>query len=111
MAIILRSAHAIDTSEGIHLRQIVLDGCPLSSEHCHMALHGLAHAVEQRFQQRGSIDRLDRYIQHRREAVSLCSKCEAHLNDLASSPIIHQGNSRDLNEATSRRRSAAPGPC
>jgi len=76
-----------------------------------MALHGLAHAVEQRLQQRGNIDGIDRYIQHRREAVPLCSKCEAHLNDLASSPIIHQGNSRDLNDAISKRRSAAPGPC
>ncbi|KAG1823404.1 uncharacterized protein BJ212DRAFT_1261843, partial [Suillus subaureus] len=94
--------------EGIHLRRVVLELCPLGNKRRPRALHELAQAVEQRFQQHGSIDDLDECIQCRREAVSLC--CEGHsergtyLNNLASSlshRFDHQGTSGDLNETIS----------
>ncbi|KAG1883329.1 CHAT domain-containing protein [Suillus subluteus] len=99
----------IDTSdEGIHLRRIVLEICPLGNDHRPKALGNLAQALGSRFEQCGSIDDLDECIQRRREAVSLC--CEGHserhtyLNNLAlslTSRFDYQGNSRDLNEAIS----------
>ncbi|KAG1771926.1 CHAT domain-containing protein [Suillus placidus] len=99
----------IDASdEGIHLRRIVLELCPLGNQHRPSSLHELAQALEQRFQQRGSIDDLDECIQRRREAVSLCSEGhperETYLNNLALSlraRFDNQGKSHDLNEAIS----------
>ncbi|KAG2032560.1 CHAT domain-containing protein [Suillus americanus] len=96
------------SDEGVHLRRVVLELCPLGNEHRSKALHELAQAVERRFRQCGSIDDLDECIQCRREAVSLCpeghSKYETYLNNLAlslKSRFDYQGNSHDLNEAIS----------
>ncbi|KAG1832311.1 CHAT domain-containing protein [Suillus subalutaceus] len=99
----------IDASdEGIHLRRIVLEICPLGNDHRPKALGNLAQALGSRFEQCGSIDDLDECIRRRREAVSLC--CEGHserhtyLDNLAlslTSRFDYQGNSRDLNEAIS----------
>ncbi|KAG2035260.1 CHAT domain-containing protein [Suillus americanus] len=101
------------SDEGIQLRRNVLKLCPLGNEHRPRALHELAQVVEQRFQQRGSIDDLDECIQCRREAVFLCPKghfhCEIYLNNLARSLTCrfdHQGNSDDLDEAISLHEEA-----
>ncbi|KAG1853201.1 CHAT domain-containing protein [Suillus subalutaceus] len=99
----------IDASdEGIHLRRVVLELCPLGSAHRPKALDNLAQAVEARFDQRGTIEDLAESIQHKREAVSLCpeghSERDTYLNNLAyalRSRFDHQGNSDDLNEAIS----------
>ncbi|KAG1830062.1 CHAT domain-containing protein [Suillus subalutaceus] len=98
--------HASD--EGIHLRRVVLELCPLGSAHRPKALDNLAQAVEARFDQRGTIDDLAESVQHKREAVSLCpeghSERDTYLNNLAyalQSRFNHQGNSDDLNEAIS----------
>ncbi|KAG1774737.1 CHAT domain-containing protein [Suillus placidus] len=96
------------SNEGIHLRRAVLELCPLGNKYRPIALHKLAQAVEQHFQQCGSIDDLDECIQCRREALSLCSEGHSerntYLNNLAyslRSRFDHQGNSHDLNEAIS----------
>ncbi|KAG1717680.1 hypothetical protein EDB19DRAFT_1839425 [Suillus lakei] len=92
----------IDASdEGIRL-------CPLGHEHRPRVLHGLAEAVEARFQQCSSIDDIDESIQFGREAVHLCPEGYpmrgTYLNDLAVSLSLHfnhQGNSHGLDEAIS----------
>ncbi|KAG1830068.1 hypothetical protein DFJ58DRAFT_750614 [Suillus subalutaceus] len=96
------------SDEGIHLRRVILELCPLGSAHRPKALDNLAQAVEARFDQRGTIDDLAESIQHEREAVSLCpeghSERDTYLNNLAyslKSRFDHQGNSDDLNEAIS----------
>ncbi|KAG1816875.1 CHAT domain-containing protein [Suillus subaureus] len=99
----------IDASdEGIQLRQVVLEFCPLDHQHRHVVLHCLAQAMEARFQQCGSIDDIDETIQLRREAVSLCPEGHAdrdvHLSNLALSLVFrfnHQGKPNDLDEAIS----------
>ncbi|KAG2343859.1 TPR-like protein [Suillus weaverae] len=104
----------IDTSdEGIHLRRIVLELCPLGHHLRPNALHWLAHAVEARFQQCGSIDDIDEAIQFRREACFLCleghADCDAYLNRLALSLVFrfdHQGKLNDLDEAISLHEEA-----
>ncbi|KAG1868130.1 hypothetical protein C8R48DRAFT_832870 [Suillus tomentosus] len=66
-----------DASEGIHLRRVVLELCPLGRQLRSSALGMLAHAG--RFNQHGNIDDLDTSIQLCREAVSLprgtCCPC------------------------------------
>ncbi|KAG1728461.1 CHAT domain-containing protein [Suillus lakei] len=101
------------SDEGIHLRRIVLDICPLGHQHRPRALHELAQAVEARFDRHGTIDDLDECIQHRREAVSLCSEGhsgrDTYLNNLAlslCSRFNHQRKSYDLNEAISLHEEA-----
>ncbi|KAG2114099.1 hypothetical protein BD769DRAFT_1363903, partial [Suillus cothurnatus] len=99
----------VDASdEGIHLRRVVLEICPLDHQLRHDALYWLAQAVEARFKQCGSIDDIDETIQLRREAVSLCPEGHAdyntHLNNLALSLVSrfdHQGKPNDLDEAIS----------
>ncbi|KAG2114890.1 CHAT domain-containing protein [Suillus cothurnatus] len=99
----------IDASdEGIQLRRVILEICPLDHQLRPRALHWLARAVEARFEQCGSIDDIDETIQLRREAVSLCPEGHAdydtHLNNLASSLVSrfhHQGKPNDLDEAIS----------
>jgi CHAT domain-containing protein len=99
----------IDSSdEGIHLRRVVVEICPLGHQLRHDALHWLARAVEARFEQCGSIDDIDETIQLRREAVSLCPEghadCDSYLNNLALSLVSrfhHQGKPNDLDEAIS----------
>ncbi|KAG1827894.1 CHAT domain-containing protein [Suillus variegatus] len=103
-----------DTSdEGIHLRRVVLELCPLGHRLRPRTLDMLAHAVKARFDQHGRIDDLDTSIQLHREAVSLCpsghADCEAHLNNLAFSLMFrsqHQGNPNDLDEAISLHEAA-----
>ncbi|KAG1841930.1 hypothetical protein DFJ58DRAFT_916360 [Suillus subalutaceus] len=66
----------IDASdEGIHIRRVVLELCPLGNEHRPKALENFAWALSEfatalgsRFEQRGSIDDLDECIQCCREA-------------------------------------------
>ncbi|KAG1841918.1 CHAT domain-containing protein [Suillus subalutaceus] len=96
------------SDEGIHLRRVVLELCPLGNAHRPKALENIAWALRSRFQQRGSIDDLDECIQCRREAVSLGpeghSERDTYLNNLALSldyRFDHQGNLDDLNEAIS----------
>ncbi|KAG2071406.1 hypothetical protein BDR04DRAFT_1117791 [Suillus decipiens] len=107
---VIRACNELPTDssdEGIHLRRVVLELCPLGNEYRSRALDELAHAVEARFLERGTIDDLAESIQHRREAVSLCeghSERDGYLNNLASSlkyRFDHQGNSNDFNEAIS----------
>jgi tetratricopeptide (TPR) repeat protein len=96
------------SNEGIHLRRVVLELCPLGNSHRPRALDMLAQAVEARFHQRGAIDDLAESIEHGREALSLCPEGhferDMYLNNLAASLTYHfnhQGNSDDLNEAIS----------
>ncbi|KAG1882815.1 CHAT domain-containing protein [Suillus subluteus] len=104
----------IDASdEGIYLRRVVLELCPLGNEHRPNALDMLARALRTRFKQCGSIDDLDECIQRSREAVSLCpegdSERHSYLNYLASSlqsHFNHQGKYHDLNEAISLHEEA-----
>jgi hypothetical protein len=46
------------SDEGIHLRRVILELCPLGNAHRLAALDELAQAVEARFRQRGTIDDL-----------------------------------------------------
>ncbi|KAG2123283.1 CHAT domain-containing protein [Suillus clintonianus] len=104
----------IDASnEGIHLRRVVLELCPLGQKCRPSALDQLAQAVEVRFDQRGNIDDLEESIQLGREAVSLCPKGHSdrgdYLNNLASSlesRFDHQSKSHDLDEAISMHEEA-----
>ncbi|KAG2159485.1 uncharacterized protein EDB93DRAFT_290536 [Suillus bovinus] len=93
------------SDEGIHLRTVVLELCPLGHRLRHRAFDELAAAVRARFDQHGSIDDLDTSIQLCREAVSLCSEGhDVYLNNLAYSLQLrfqHQGNPNDLDEAIS----------
>ncbi|KAG1731548.1 CHAT domain-containing protein [Suillus lakei] len=99
----------IDASdEGIHLRRVVLELCPLGHQRRPRALDNLSWALFKRFRQRGSIDDIDESIRLRREAVSLCPEGHAdrngYLNNLACSlqcRFDHQGQYRDLNEVIS----------
>ncbi|KAG2344809.1 hypothetical protein BDR05DRAFT_947156 [Suillus weaverae] len=96
----------IDASnEGIYLRRVVLELCPLGHQLRLDALHWLAQAVEARFQQCGSIDDIDEAIQFRREAVFLCPEGRAdrdvYLNNLAVSLMSrfhHQFKPDDFDE-------------
>ncbi|KAG1817268.1 CHAT domain-containing protein [Suillus subaureus] len=98
-----------DTSdEGIHLRRVVVELCPLGHQHRPRALDNLAWVLALRFQQHGSIDDLDTSIQLRREAVSLCPEGHTdradYLNNLAFSlgyRFDHQGKPNDLDEVIS----------
>ncbi|KAG2362854.1 hypothetical protein BDR07DRAFT_1406005 [Suillus spraguei] len=96
------------SDEGIHIRRVVLELCPLGNKHRPRALDKLGWALRSRFEQRGSTDDLDESIQCQCEAVSLCSKGDSerdyYLNNLASSfwfRFNHQGNHHDLNDAIS----------
>ncbi|KAG2344550.1 TPR-like protein [Suillus weaverae] len=99
----------IDASdEGICLRRVVLELCPLGHRHRPIALDQLAWALRSRFTQRGNIDDLDESIRFRREAVSLCPKGHTdrayYLNNLASSlqfRFDHQVKPNDLDVAIS----------
>ncbi|KAG2143402.1 CHAT domain-containing protein [Suillus bovinus] len=93
------------SDEGIHLRRVVLELCPLGHRLRPGALEELAGAVGARFEQHGSIDDLDTSIQLGREVVSLCSEeHDVYLNNLANSLQLrfgHQWNPNDLDEAIS----------
>ncbi|KAG1873810.1 CHAT domain-containing protein [Suillus subluteus] len=107
---------AIDASdEGIHLRRVVLELCPLGHQLRPSALRWLAEAVKARFQQCGSVDDIDTSIQLGREAVSLSLEGHAdrdvYLNNLAFSIKLrfdHQGKPNDLDEAISLYEEALP---
>ncbi|KAG1773286.1 CHAT domain-containing protein [Suillus placidus] len=101
------------SDEGIHLRRVVLELCPLGHQLRPTALDELAQAVEARFDQHGSIDDLDTSIQLGREALSLCPEGDAQrtvcLNNLAFSLVSrfnHQGKPNDLDEAISLHEEA-----
>ncbi|KAG2343594.1 hypothetical protein BDR05DRAFT_989693 [Suillus weaverae] len=101
------------SDEGIHLRRVVLELCPLGHQLRPRALDELAKAVEARFDQHGIIDDLDTSIQLGREAVSLCpeghSNRDHYLNNLAYSLVSrfnHQGKPNDLDEAISLHEEA-----
>ncbi|KAG1827878.1 CHAT domain-containing protein [Suillus variegatus] len=94
------------SDEGICLRRVVLELCPLGHRLRPRTLDELARAVKARFDQYGSIDDLDTSIQLGRETVSLCPSGHAdrdsYLNNLAHSLMSrfkHQGNTNDLDEA------------
>ncbi|KAG1818644.1 CHAT domain-containing protein [Suillus subaureus] len=97
----------VDAShEGIHLRRVVLELCPLGNEHHPNALNELAWALITHFEQYGSIDDLDECIQCRRKIISLCSEGDSehdsYLNNLVWSlwtRFTHQGKYHDLNDA------------
>ncbi|KAG1778844.1 CHAT domain-containing protein [Suillus placidus] len=99
----------IDASEeGICLRRVVLELCPLGHRHRPRSIDKLTWALVTRFTQCGNIDDLDTSVELGREAVSLCP--EGH-SDLAYSPnnlacllecrFNHQGKPNDLDEAIS----------
>ncbi|KAG2099237.1 CHAT domain-containing protein [Suillus discolor] len=101
------------SDEGIHLRRVVLELCPLGHRLRPRTLDELARAVDARFDRHGSIDDLDTSIQLGREAVSLCPEGHAdrdtYLNNLASSLLSrfgHRGNHNDLDEAISLHEAA-----
>ncbi|KAG1737594.1 CHAT domain-containing protein [Suillus occidentalis] len=102
------------SDEGICLRRVVLDLCPVGHQRRPTALDELSHALRSRFTQSGNIDYLDECIQFRREAVSLCPEGHTdravYLNNLALSlggyRFDHQGNPNDLDEAISLHEEA-----
>ncbi|KIK33017.1 hypothetical protein CY34DRAFT_813906, partial [Suillus luteus UH-Slu-Lm8-n1] len=101
------------SDEGIHLRRIVLELCPLGHQLRPSALDSLSSSLRSRFTQYGNIDDLDEGIQFRREAVSLCPEGhpdrDTYLNNLALSLNIrfdHQGKPDDLDEAISLHEEA-----
>ncbi|KAG1763936.1 CHAT domain-containing protein [Suillus occidentalis] len=104
----------IDASdEGIQLRKVVLELCPLGHRLRPRSLDALALAIEARFDQHGSIDDLDKSIRLGREAVSLFpvghADRDGYLNNLAISLVSrfdHQGIPNDLNEAISLHEEA-----
>jgi CHAT domain-containing protein/tetratricopeptide (TPR) repeat protein len=97
------------SDEGICLRRVVVELCPVGHQHRPRALSELSSALESRFTQSGNIDDLDEGIQFLREAVSLCSEGHTgrvlYLNNLAFSlgyhRFGHQGNPIDLDEGIS----------
>ncbi|KAG2080567.1 CHAT domain-containing protein, partial [Suillus cothurnatus] len=96
------------SDEGIHLRRVVLELCPLGHQLHRNALNNLARAVKARFDQCGSIDDIDETIQLHREVVFLYpeehANREGDLTNLASvlhSRFHHQGRLDDLDEAIS----------
>ncbi|KIK33775.1 hypothetical protein CY34DRAFT_813374 [Suillus luteus UH-Slu-Lm8-n1] len=97
------------SDEGICLRRVVLEFCPVGHQRRLRALDELSRALSSRFTQSGDIDDLDECIQILREAVSLCPEGHTErcvfLNNLAHSLGIyrfdHQGNPNDLDEAIS----------
>ncbi|KAG2355425.1 CHAT domain-containing protein [Suillus spraguei] len=99
----------IDASdEGIHLRRVVLELCPLGHQLRPRALDKLSWALRSRFEQHGNIDDIDTSIQLRREAMSLCPEGhdgrDDYLNNLALSlkfRFYHHGKPDDLDEAIS----------
>jgi CHAT domain-containing protein len=102
------------SDEGICLRRVVLELCPVGHQHHPRALDKLSNALESRFKNSGNIDDLDEGIQFRREAVSLCPEGhtgrDIYLNNLAYSLGVyrfhHQGNPDDLDEAISLHEEA-----
>ncbi|KAG1758165.1 CHAT domain-containing protein [Suillus occidentalis] len=97
------------SDEGICLRRVVLDLCPVGHQRRLYALNELSHALRSRFRQSGNIDDLDECVQSRREALSLCPEGHTYrgvyLNNLAFllrfDRFEHQGNPNDLDEAIS----------
>jgi CHAT domain-containing protein len=97
------------SDEGICLRRVVLELCPVGPQYRPRALGELSSALRSRFTQSGNINDLDECIQFLREAVSLCPEGhpdrDDYLNNLAYSLGIyrfrHQGNPNDLDEAIS----------
>ncbi|KAG1775551.1 CHAT domain-containing protein [Suillus placidus] len=94
------------SDEDIHLRQNMLELCPLGHQRRPSALNNLSTTLRSRFKQCGSIDDLDECIKFSREAVSLCSEGHSerdkYLDHLAASlrsRHSHQGRSHDLDEA------------
>ncbi|KAG1902058.1 uncharacterized protein F5891DRAFT_979165 [Suillus fuscotomentosus] len=99
--------------EGIHLRSVVLELCPLSHQLRPRTLIELAHAVAACFDQHGSIDDLDMNIRFGHEAVSLHPEGHAshdfYLNNFTctlASRFRHQGKPSDLDEAISLHEKA-----
>ncbi|KAG0704892.1 CHAT domain-containing protein [Suillus ampliporus] len=96
------------SDEGIHLRRIVLELCPLGHQHHPSALDELSKALEACFEEGGRIEDIDESIQFGREGLSLCPEGHpdhsTYLHDLAVSLCLrfsHQGQSHDLDEAIS----------
>ncbi|KIK35601.1 hypothetical protein CY34DRAFT_812029 [Suillus luteus UH-Slu-Lm8-n1] len=102
------------SDEGICLRRVVLELCPVGHQRRPRALDELFWAFRLRFIQSGNIDDLDEGIQFLREAVSLCPKGhtdrDSYLNNLAHSlgyyRFNHSGNPNDLDEAISLHEEA-----
>jgi CHAT domain-containing protein len=102
------------SDEGICLRRVVLELCPVGHRHRPAALDNLSSALGSWFTHSGNIDDLDECIQFRREAVSLCPEGhtdrDGYLNNLAHSLGVyrfrHQGNPNDLDEAISLHEEA-----
>ncbi|KAG1740410.1 CHAT domain-containing protein [Suillus paluster] len=98
-----------DTSdEGIQLRRIVLELCPLGHHRRPRALDNLSSALDASFRQSGSIEDIDESIQLRREALSLCPEGHPGRNDYLHNLALsirkrfdHQGRPDDLDEAIS----------
>ncbi|KAG1764102.1 hypothetical protein EDD22DRAFT_1049865 [Suillus occidentalis] len=112
MVLIILPTDASD--EGICLRRVVLELCPVGHQRHLRALGNLSNALKSRFTQSGNIDDLDECIQFLREAASLCPEGHTdrgvYLNHLAYSldfyRFDHQGNPNDLDEAISLHEEA-----
>jgi hypothetical protein len=59
------------SDEGICLRRVVLELCPVGHQRRTRAINELSNALESRFKQNGNVDDLDQGIQFCREAVPL----------------------------------------
>ncbi|KAG1767990.1 CHAT domain-containing protein [Suillus occidentalis] len=102
------------SDEGICLRRVVLDLCPVGHQRRPTTLNELSMALISRFTQSGNTDDLEEVIQFLREALSLCPEGhtgrDLYLNNLAHSlgcfRFNHQGNLNDLDEAISLHEEA-----
>ncbi|KAG1827926.1 hypothetical protein EV424DRAFT_1597051 [Suillus variegatus] len=78
------------SDEGIHLRRVVLEFCPLGHQLHPRSLDRLAQAVKARFDQHGSIDDLDMSIQLFRKPNDLDEAISLHEGALRLCPVGHQ---------------------
>ncbi|KAG1729213.1 CHAT domain-containing protein [Suillus paluster] len=96
------------SDEGIRLRRLVLELCPLGQQRHPSSLHKLSLALARRFEQYGGIVDIDESIRLGRDVLSLCPEGypgrDTYLNDLATSlqcRFSHERKSHDLDEAIS----------
>ncbi|KAG0706480.1 hypothetical protein DFH29DRAFT_872259 [Suillus ampliporus] len=106
---VIKECNALPTDgsdEGVQLRRIVLELCPLGHQHHLSSLSELSLSLHTCFIQCGNIDDIDESIQLHRDLVSLCPEgCDDHdtyLHNLAASIDLRfdqQGKPDDLDEA------------
>ncbi|KAG2062961.1 hypothetical protein BDR04DRAFT_1235615 [Suillus decipiens] len=83
------------SDEGIHIRRVILELCPLCNKHRLKAFGRLGRALSLRFEHHGSADDLDE-----------CTQCCHSLGTALSTRFNHGGDVNDINRAISLHREA-----